>query len=91
MILGDSFMWGAGVSAAESVPGLLQSWARDTRLVFNLGVPGWGIDQMYLAYQRYKDKLNPHIVMLVFIDDDIMRVLQSYRRWEGFNKPSFAA
>lgn len=89
MILGDSFMWGTGVASTESVPGLLQSWTNDTHAVFNLGVPGWGIDQMYLAYQRYKEKLSPHIVVLAFIDDDILRVLESYRKWEGLNKPSF--
>lgn len=89
MILGDSFMWGTGVASSESVPGLLQSWNNDTHFVFNLGVPGWGIDQMYLAYQRYKDKLSPHVVILAFIDDDILRVLESYRKWEGLNKPSF--
>jgi hypothetical protein len=89
MILGDSFMWGTGVASSESVPGLLQSWTSDTHSVFNLGVPGWGIDQMYLAYQRYKDKLSPHIVILTFIDDDILRVLEAYRKWEGLNKPSF--
>ena len=89
MVLGDSFLWGSSVSSGESVPGLLQSWTSDTHLVFNLGVPGWGIDQMYLAYQRYKDKLSPHIVIVAFIDDNIVRVLESYRKWEGMSKPSF--
>jgi hypothetical protein len=90
IMLGDSFTWGVGVSLGESVPGLLQSWSDETHLVFNLGVPGWGLDQMYLAYQRYKHELDPHLVILAFIDDDILRVLESYRKWEGLNKPALS-
>ena len=90
LILGDSFMWGAGVGRDENVPNLLQTQLKDKYDVFNLSAPGWGIDQMYLAYQQYKDVLNPHIVILAFIDDDVDRVLEAYRRFEGYNKPSFA-
>ncbi|HLP81775.1 MAG TPA: hypothetical protein VK141_07285 [Nitrosomonas sp.] len=57
--------------------------------VFNMGIPGWGIDQMYLTYLKYNVRLRPNIVILFFIDDDIARVLESYRRAEGMNKPSF--
>src|SRR5918997_5269683 len=49
MILGDSFIYGAGVWAHESIPSLLGQKLSDKYAIFNLGVPGWGIDQMYLA------------------------------------------
>jgi hypothetical protein len=89
MILGDSFMYGAGGPREESAPHLLEERLRGTHQVFNVAAPGWGIDQMYLAYGRYKDLLKPHIVILAFIDDDVNRVLQAYRRDDGLNKPSF--
>ena len=89
MILGDSFMAGAGTSREQSVPALLNERLGGTHQVFNVAVPGWGIDQMYLAYGRYKDVLKPHVVILAFIDEDVSRVLQAYRNEERLNKPSF--
>ena len=89
MILGDSFMYGAGGPREESPPHLLNERLRGTHQVFNVAAPGWGIDQMYLAYGRYKDVMKPHVVILAFIDDDVNRVLQAYRRDDGLNKPSF--
>lgn len=89
MILGDSFMWGAGVKLNENVPNLLQSKLQDRYEFFNISVPGWGIDQMYLAYMQYRKIIEPDIIILAFIDDDVKRVLEAYRIWERMNKPSF--
>ena len=89
MILGDSFMWGAGVRMEENAPSLLQTKLGDSYECFNLGVPGWGIDQMYLSYQRYKDLIKPDVVILSFIDDDVNRVLEAFRNREHVSKPSF--
>lgn len=90
MILGDSFMWGTGVELNENVPNLLQSKLQDRYEFFNISVPGWGIDQMYLAYMQYRKIIEPDIIILAFIDDDVKRVLEAYRIWERMNKPSFA-
>lgn len=89
MILGDSFVYGAN-RASENLPSQLQSKLHDRYEIFNLGVPGWGIDQMYLAYEQYKDLIRPNVVILAFIDVDVSRVLEAYRAWERLNKPSFA-
>ena len=89
MILGDSFIYGANVEANQNIPGLLHSKLKDQYEIFNLGVPGWGIDQMYLAFQQYHDIIKPDIVILAFIDDDVNRVLESYRGAEKMSKPSF--
>jgi hypothetical protein len=89
MILGDSFMWGAGVKIEETVASRLQQKLQDQFEFYNLSVPGWGIDQMYLAYQRYRDAIVPDMVILAFIDDDIDRVLEAHRIWEHLNKPCF--
>jgi hypothetical protein len=88
MILGDSFIWGTGSTAKETVPNFLQIILKDEYEVFNLGIPGWGVDQMYLAYKKYKDVIRPSIVILAFIDDDVRRVLEAYTPG-GTSKPSF--
>jgi hypothetical protein len=89
MILGDSFMYGKGVRADENVPNLLQTKLKGRYEFFNFGMIGWGIDQMYLSYQKYKDVIKPDIVILAYIDDDLSRVLEAYRKYEGLNKQSF--
>lgn len=93
MILGDSFIFGAHLTSGQTIPALIQTKldaAQENRHeVFNLGIPGWGIDQMYVAYQHYKGTINPDVVILAYIDDDVKRSLESFRRWEKLNKPSF--
>ena len=88
MMLGDSFVVGPHLNPDKILPRLLQAQLGEKYEVFSIAVPGWGIDQMYLAYQRYKDIINPDIVVLAFIDDDVTRVLEAYRVAERLKKPS---
>jgi hypothetical protein len=87
MMLGDSFIYGS--SSWPSITTLLEMKLQHQCEAFNLAVPGWGIDQMYLAYLKYRDTLRPDLVILAFIDDDVARVLEAFRRYEGLSKPSF--
>ncbi|MDH3692779.1 MAG: hypothetical protein OEU36_25410, partial [Gammaproteobacteria bacterium] len=87
VILGDSFMWGAGIEMDETLPALLQARLGASHRVFNVSAPGWGIDQMYLAYEKYKRTLKPEVVVLAYVDDDVNRVLEAYRIYEKLNKP----
>ena len=89
MILGDSFTFGFLLKIEENIPSLLQAELNNEYDVFNFGMNGFGIDQMYLAYRKYKDIIKPHIVILNFIDDDVLRVIDAYRFIEKMNKPSF--
>ena len=89
MVLGDSFMWGAGIDVDETVPALLEDALGSSWNVFNVSVPAWGIDQMYLAYLHFHETIKPDVVLLAFIDEDVDRVLEAYRGHEGMNKPSF--
>jgi hypothetical protein len=89
VVLGDSFMWGAGVDADQTVPRQLERALGDETAVFNVSVPGWGLDQMYLAWLRYRDVLRPDVVVVAFIDDDVDRVLMTYRQRERLTKPAF--
>lgn len=87
LVLGDSFVWGVGVSASETIPRLLEAELGPGFEAASVAVPGWGIDQMYLAYRQLVERLDPEQVILVFIDDDVDRVLEAYRPWEGLTKP----
>ncbi|MCU0666913.1 MAG: SGNH/GDSL hydrolase family protein [Candidatus Omnitrophica bacterium] len=89
VILGDSFVFGLCVNEELSLPSLIQQKLGDSYEVFNLGMSGYGIDQMYITYKKYAPVINPDIVILAFISDDIQRVTESYRNIEKFNKPSF--
>jgi hypothetical protein len=89
MLLGDSFAFGVYLDDQDTVSSLLQEKLGDQYEVYNFAMPGWGIDQMYLAYQQYVDKIHPDFVLLVYVSDDINRVFESFRAGEGLNKPSF--
>jgi hypothetical protein len=89
MILGNSFAFGSFISDSETLPAILQQKLGSEYEVYSLAMPGWGIDQMFLAYNKYVEKIDPDTVVLIFIDDDIWRVFESYRIIEGMNKPSF--
>lgn len=89
VVLGDSFMWGAGIDADQTVPHHLERALGGENVVFNLSVPGWGLDQMYLAWLRYRDVLRPDVVVVAFIDDDVDRVVMTYRQRERLTKPAF--
>ena len=48
LALGDSFTFGAGVASGERFTDIAESRLRDVEIL-NLGVPGYGLDQMLLA------------------------------------------
>lgn len=89
VVLGDSFTFGVHLQDADTAPALLGQQLGPNWQVFNLGVPGYGIDQMVLSYEKYRAALQPDVVVLMFIDDDVDRVFEAFRGPEGLPKPSF--
>jgi hypothetical protein len=89
MLLGESFLFGRYVTQEQTIGAHLQQRLGDGGVVFNLAIPGWGLDQMYLAYRQYADRIRPAAVVLFYIDEDIDRVYQAFRKREGMSKPSF--
>lgn len=88
LFLGDSFLFGVYNSEDFVITNMMkEKHPKDDFL--NLGVPGYGIDQMYLSYLAFSKKIKPNVVLLVYIDDDIFRIQEAYRVTEGMNKPSF--
>lgn len=66
----------------------LQKKLKESYRVINLGIPGYGIDQCLLSYEKYAKLLNPKIAVLFDIDNDIPGILEAFRKVEGMNKPS---
>jgi len=84
--LGDSFTFGEDVSDDETFPchlGTLMPAAE----VINLGVGGYGHDQMALYLEREGVKYRPDVVVLGFMAEDVERNLLGFR---DYWKPRFS-
>ena len=87
LFLGDSFVWGLDVEAAERFTDKLQTkhpeWA-----IYNFGVSGYGTDQEYLLLDQFFDKYKPQVVFLVFCSENDDSDNCWNCRW-GYYKPYF--
>jgi hypothetical protein len=85
LALGDSFTFNHDHGDREDWPyrlGLLDGRYQ----VVNLGVSGYGIDQMLVTLEETIDLYRPHMVVMAFIGDDMARALLSFR---DYAKPRF--
>lgn len=84
LLYGDSFAL-CVTNAEECWQGLLErsGLAREHALL-NYGVGGYGLDQIYLLFQRSIDhytELDPIVVIAVLVDDDLDRSSLRFRSW----------
>ncbi len=86
-VLGDSFVFGFGVQDGETFPALLESQDK-TREVLNLGVSGYGIDQIYLSYREIARKYHPDVILIGIFQEDFWRCTRSFAD-TGHVKPYF--
>jgi hypothetical protein len=85
LILGDSFTFGDDVSDDETYSSYLQAMLPDTEII-NMGVHGYGHDQMLILFKEEGVKYQPDIVILGFLPLDMSRNLLNFR---DFAKPRF--
>lgn len=89
VFLGDSFTFGSGVEEDQTFAALLEARLTDTRC-FNLGIGGFGVDQMWQTLVHYGRALEPDLVILAFIRNDLDRSLKAYRLAPGWiEKPTY--
>ncbi len=75
---GDSFTFGGDVADRYAYPEALAR--RDERItVANYGVPGYGLDQAFLRYQRDGRANHPQVVVIGFMSENIYRDLSVFR------------
>jgi hypothetical protein len=85
LILGDSFTFGDEVSDDETYSFYLQQMLPQAEVI-NMGVHGYGHDQMLLLLKEEGIKYAPDIVILGFLGLDMSRNLLTFR---DFAKPRF--
>ena len=85
LILGDSFTFGDEVSDNETYSYYLQEMLPQTEII-NLGVHGYGHDQMLILLKEEGIKYEPDIIILGFLPLDMSRNMLGFRDYE---KPKF--
>lgn len=85
LILGDSFTFGDEVSDDETYSYYLQEMLPHTEVI-NMGIHGYGHDQMLILLKEEGVKYEPDIVILGFLQLDMSRNLLEFR---DFAKPRF--
>lgn len=85
LILGDSFTYGAEVSDTSIYSFQLEQLIANSEVI-NLGVGGYGHDQMFIYLKEEGIKYRPDIVILGFITDNMKRNLLEFR---DYAKPRF--
>ena len=85
VVLEDSFTFGDEVSDGETYSDYLQEQLDGVEII-NLGVHGYGHDQMLIVLEELGTRLRPDIVLLGFIYDDVARNGLAFR---DYAKPYF--
>ncbi len=86
LTIGDSFTFGSCVRDEETFSARLEQRGRCE--VINMGVQGYGTDQIYLRYLLEGRKYNADHVVLGFFSDDASRNKLSFRT---YRKPRYVA
>lgn len=85
LILGDSFTFGDEVSDNETYSYYLQQMIPDAEII-NMGVHGYGHDQMLILLKEEGLKYKPDIVILGF---DYIDIFRNGMKFKDFAKPGF--
>ena len=71
VLLGDSFTFGTGVTYENTFGALLENHL-GTAPVYNFAMPGFGIDQMWMALQYQASRFAPKLVVVAFVDASVV-------------------
>lgn len=86
-LLGDSFIFGFGVRDDETITATIEN-SDPSIEAMNLGVAGYGIDQMKLLLDRFDFDFAPDLVIIALYPEDFWRATRSYTD-AGYSKPYF--
>jgi hypothetical protein len=85
--LGDSFVWGYDAEQPERFTDKLQRLLPGCEIM-NMGVSGYGTDQEFLLLQRWFDRYQPDMVVVVFTGNDCLDNNDRYV-YTGYYKPYY--
>jgi hypothetical protein len=77
-LVGDSFTFGQEVTYEDTWGHHLEKALGSEFQVLNFGVPGYGVDQAYLRYEKDVRRWNPEIIIFSFINHDLVRTMSVY-------------
>jgi lysophospholipase L1-like esterase len=86
-VLGDSYVWGYGVSSEEMFTRRLKELLPGSE-VRNFGVPGYGTDQELLVFRRFVLEAHPGTVILAFTVGNDLTTIASRSAYD-LPKPRF--
>jgi len=85
LILGESYTWGTEVRDHETYSHYLQKMLPNKDII-NMGVHGYGFDQMLIYFNEEGKKYRPDIVLVPILEIDKKRSLLGFR---DYAKPTF--
>jgi hypothetical protein len=85
---GDSITFGVGARYEKTFASLTQAGVPGT-CAYNMGIPGFGLDQIWLTVRTQAIPLHPRLVVVTFTSSNFTRSEEAYRPTEGYNKPVF--
>lgn len=94
-LIGDSFTFAEEVRYEDSWGYHLENALGPDFQILNFGVPGYGLGQAYLRYEKDVRPWNPNVVIFSFISHDVKRTTWVYPflampEWQmPFSKPRF--
>jgi len=72
-VLGDSYTWASGVADEDTYAAQLEAIGGGRLDVINGGTPGWGAFQFQVRLERWIDRLEPDIVLVLINTADVLR------------------
>ncbi len=88
VLVGDSFFFGTGLPYDETIGAQLADSLAHSVDVYDLAMPGFGLDQIWMSLRHKALSLCPTLLVAGFIDDDWERSMTAYR-WRETTKPTF--
>jgi len=86
-VVGDSFSFGLGVNDDETFVALLNESHHDK--FYNYSVPGYSTDQQLLLVNRHRNEMAQHVLLIVYLGNDIFDNMRSYPLQADHGKPFF--
>lgn len=86
-VVGDSFSFGLGVHDDETFTALLNK--KNQNKIYNYSVPGYSTDQQLLLINRHRNEISQHVLLVVYLGNDIFDNMRSYPLQADHGKPFF--
>jgi hypothetical protein len=89
VVVGDSYAFGWGVEYEDTFAARIGSALAGT-VVYDLAIPGFGVDQMWLTLRHVGLPVQPELAVVVLFAGDFRRSQRAYRYGVDLNKPVYA-